>query len=70
MNNLQGRAKAKAIRFLNEQDLLRIERAFDRMENGNFGYCIKCDAKIPLTQLEQDPAKSLCPNCDGSQNED
>lgn len=69
MNNLQGRAKAKAIKFLNEQDLLRIERAFDRMKSGNFGYCIKCEAKIPLTQLEEDPAKSLCPDCDSSQDE-
>jgi DnaK suppressor protein len=70
MNSLQGRAKKKAIQFLNEQDLLRIEKAFDRMESGSFGYCVKCEAKIPLTQLEHDPAKSHCPDCDSSQDEE
>ncbi len=70
MNSLQGRAKAKAMEFLNEQDLLRIEEAFDRMESGDFGYCVKCDAKIPLNQLEHDPAKSHCSDCDSSQDDE
>ena len=44
-------------------ELLRIEQAFERMENGDFGYCVECDEKIPLQRLESDPAATHCSKC-------
>ncbi|KCZ92442.1 TraR/DksA family transcriptional regulator [Hyphomonas johnsonii] len=52
-------------RVLIERDRLlrRIEAALDRMDAGRYGLCTQCNGKIPLRQLEQDPARKECPEC-------
>lgn len=69
MDDLQGLADFKASCFLMDQDLTRIEEAFDRLETGNFGYCVQCNNPIPLEQLEKDPAQSHCHTCHAHKEE-
>nr|WP_321444298.1 TraR/DksA C4-type zinc finger protein [uncultured Cohaesibacter sp.] len=63
MDALQGQAMAKEAQRRRDVELLRIEQAFQRLEDGDFGYCVECDAKIPLKRLEIDPAATHCVQC-------
>lgn len=38
----------------------RIRNALDRMERGEFGYCIACDNGIPEARLDADPSVPMC----------
>jgi len=40
-----------------------LKAAFDRIEEGDFGYCIECDETIAEKRLEADPAPLLCVSC-------
>ena len=63
MDALQGQAMANEAQRRRDLELLRIEQAFQRLEDGDFGYCIECDAEIPLKRLEIDPAATHCVKC-------
>ena len=63
MDALQGQAMARETERRRAQELQRIEKAFERLESGDFGYCIECDAEIPLKRLEIDPTVTLCVEC-------
>ncbi|MCT4655340.1 MAG: TraR/DksA family transcriptional regulator [Cohaesibacter sp.] len=63
MDALQGQAMALAAQHRRSLELDRIEKAFKRLESGDFGYCIQCDGEIALKRLEIDPAASLCIHC-------
>ena len=39
--------------------------ALKRMNDGEFGYCLKCGEDIPPARLEVDPAVTLCIYCVG-----
>ena len=41
----------------------RILAALKRLDAGEFGYCLSCDAKIPARRLELDPSVTLCVKC-------
>ena len=43
--------------------LLEIERAFARIEQGEFGYCESCGEDIPVKRLKVQPFCSLCIDC-------
>lgn len=43
----------------------RILAALARIEAGDYGYCLTCDAKIPAKRLELDPAAAQCVKCAG-----
>lgn len=43
--------------------LLEIEKAFARMEEGNFGYCEQCGDLISQERLKAQPFSSLCVDC-------
>lgn len=43
--------------------LQRIERALQRIEDGEYGYCTACDEPIPARRLEVDPGALLCIDC-------
>ena len=44
-------------------DLRRLEAAVERLESGDFGYCIACNETIPLKRLKLDPARTTCIKC-------
>ncbi|HSV29256.1 MAG TPA: TraR/DksA C4-type zinc finger protein [Candidatus Omnitrophota bacterium] len=41
----------------------RIIAALQRLEAGEYGYCLSCEAKIPAKRLELDPSVTLCVKC-------
>ncbi|WP_320141951.1 TraR/DksA C4-type zinc finger protein [uncultured Cohaesibacter sp.] len=63
MDALQSQAMAKETERRRALELQRIEKAFERLESGDFGYCVECDAEIPLKRLEIDPTATLCVEC-------
>lgn len=49
--NLQGR-------------LAEVEKALDRIEEGNYGKCDHCAEEIPQERLKVNPAATVCVKCD------
>lgn len=46
-----------------ETTLLLIEEALDRIENGTYGVCVECGAKIPKVRLNVLPHTPYCVKC-------
>lgn len=65
MDAMQNQAMAQATERRRKAELLRIEEAFRRAEEGEYGYCQACGEEIALRRLEIDPATSLCVVCAG-----
>ena len=45
------------------QRLAILTEALRRMDDGEFGYCLKCGEDIPPARLDVDPAVTLCVDC-------
>lgn len=60
---LQQQAMANAQEQLRRRDLLRIDRALKRIEQGTYGLCLNCEEDIAEKRLEIDPAVELCLEC-------
>lgn len=43
--------------------LIRIEEAFDRMDEGTYGFCTSCEQKIGEKRLKAVPWTPLCIDC-------
>ena len=41
----------------------RIEEALDRIDNGEYGYCVDCGAEIGVKRLEARPIATQCIEC-------
>ena len=63
MDAMQQQEMALATKRRREQLLIQIEQAFQRIESGNYGYCIKCDEGIAEKRLELDPVILTCVSC-------
>lgn len=63
MDAMQGQAMAKASRERREQQLRRINGALARLDNDEFGDCLRCKEPIDSRRLEFDPTTSLCIEC-------
>ena len=63
MDALQGQAMNNAVAARRHQALLRIQSALNRLEEGEFGYCIACGDEIAKKRLLLDPAVATCTNC-------
>ncbi len=63
MDALQGQAMAQASERQRRTDLVRIEAALKRLDDGDYGYCIECGEEIAARRLEIDPAAALCITC-------
>ncbi len=65
MDALQSQAMAQELERHRQIELLHIEQALKRMDEGDYGYCTACDAKIPVRRLDLDPSVPLCVKCAG-----
>lgn len=65
MDAMQQQEMALATKRRREQLLIQIEQAFQRIESGDYGYCIKCDEAIAEKRLELDPVILTCVQCAG-----
>jgi DnaK suppressor protein len=63
MDALQGQEMSKAAERRRQLELKRIESAFQRMKEGEYGYCVSCGDEIALKRLEADPTTPLCIDC-------
>lgn len=63
MDALQAQAISQQRERRREQEIRRIAAALQRIENGEYGYCIECDEAIALPRLEFDPAATYCIDC-------
>lgn len=60
MDAMQQQAMAVASQNRQEERLLMIKLALERIEDGEYGECLM---PIPIARLEFDPAVSCCVNC-------
>ena len=65
MDALQGQAMNNAIAARRRKKLLAIEAALIRLQEEEFGYCVKCGDEIALKRLELDPTVATCAKCSG-----
>ncbi len=63
MDALQGQQMALEAGRRRKQELQRIRAALDRIENGEFGYCLSCGDEIALGRLAINPATNHCVRC-------
>lgn len=65
MDALQQQAMANAVSERRQADLVRVEIALKRLEEGDYGFCENCEDPIPPKRLEIDPLALRCTNCAG-----
>jgi len=63
MDALQGQQMALETGRRRKQELQRIRAALDRIENGEFGYCLSCGDEIAVGRLTINPAAIRCVRC-------
>ena len=63
MDALQRQAMSQEQARRRAQELVRIEQALQRLEDGEYGTCAECGEDIPDKRLELDPAAHLCVAC-------
>lgn len=63
MDAMQGQAMSQETQRRRKLELKRIEAALQRIQEGEYGYCLLCDQLIPHGRLEIDPAAPLCVAC-------
>ena len=63
MDALQGQAMAKATSARRAARRQRIAAAFQRMDEGEFGYCTDCGQEIAPARLDLDPTVPTCITC-------
>lgn len=65
MDAMQQQAMSQAQERARVGELLRIDQAFRRLADGEYGYCQECGEEIPDKRLEIDPSAASCVKCAG-----
>ena len=63
MDALQGQAMARATEARTIQEIRRIQAALQRMDQGDYGICPRCEEPIAFARLQADPGTVLCIDC-------
>ena len=63
MEALQDHEMALETERRRDSELLRIDAALKRLEEGDYGWCLSCGEQIPAARLELDPTVTLCVDC-------
>ncbi len=63
MDAMQQQVMAEAQERTRRLDLQRIDMAYRKMKDGDYGYCTQCDEEIPDARLAIDPMAERCVNC-------
>ncbi len=66
MDSLQVQAMAQAEDSRRQIALKRITGALARLDEGEYGWCVKCGEAIAPARLAQDPATPFCIACAGA----
>ncbi len=60
---IQQQQMALASQRQREEELVRIDAALQRIEDGSYGECLICEEPIAIKRLEFDPAIATCVTC-------
>ena len=63
MDALQGQAMAQATQRRRVAEGLRIKAALQRIDEGEWGYCVGCGEEIAQGRLRHDPSTPTCIKC-------
>lgn len=63
MDALQQQAMAKATQARRVTERARIKAALERIDEGEWGYCLNCGDKIAEARLRHDPSIPTCIKC-------
>jgi len=63
MDAMQGQAMSQEAQRRREMELRRIAGALQRIEAGDYGFCIDCDEQIAAARLTIDPSMPRCIVC-------
>lgn len=63
MDAMQQQEMQKAAQVLIKRRLVQIDRAINRIESGDYGYCDLCGEEIPEQRLEIKPEALSCVTC-------
>lgn len=63
MDAIQQQAMDNAIEARRQNNLQRINAALHRLDEGEYGFCMKCGDEIAAERLTIDPATPLCASC-------
>lgn len=67
MDALQQQAMAKAQERRRAAERSRIAAALERIDEGEWGYCLNCGEEIAERRLRNDPSVATCINCASGQ---
>ena len=48
---------------LDAEELARIDRALEAMDDGSYGFCVRCGCAIPFERLQIEPQTQHCVAC-------
>jgi DnaK suppressor protein len=65
MDAMQQQAMSQAQERARAAELHRIDQAYRRLEDGEYGYCQVCGEDIPDKRLAIDPSAATCVKCAG-----
>jgi len=63
MDAIQQQAMAQAQERRRGQERARIGAALDRIDDGEWGYCLTCGEEIAEARLRHDPSVAVCVGC-------
>ena len=63
MDAMQQQAMAQATERRRTAERARISAALERIEDGEWGYCLKCGEEIAEKRLRHDPSVANCVTC-------
>lgn len=63
MDAMQRQAMAQAAERQRHVQIRRLEAALERLEAGEYGYCVRCGERIGDRRLAIDPAVPTCIGC-------
>lgn len=68
MDAMQVQAMAQATKQRRMQERQRIEAALERLDSGDYGFCVRCGTAIAPERLKVDPAAPFCRSCVGARD--
>ncbi len=66
MDALQAQAMSRETNRRRSEHILRIRAALKRLDEDEYGHCVRCGDDINPKRLELDPATALCIDCAAS----
>ena len=66
MDAMQQQAMAQAQERRRSTERKRIAAALERLDEGEWGYCVSCGEEIAEARLRHDPSVAVCVGCVGA----